>query len=95
MWTGLIQYKGIVFNLISHKDQLAAHRKLMNPETSQVAFFINRLVILLTFRHAGLDPASRSTLDSGFRRNDGVLDNYETVNKFTGVRICHDIFHCI
>jgi len=24
----------------------------------------------LNFRHAGLDPASRFSLDSGFRRND-------------------------
>jgi hypothetical protein len=49
---------------------------------------INRLVILLTFRHAGLDPASRNSLDSGacpgprsgVRRNDIVVDNYEMVN---------------
>jgi hypothetical protein len=52
---------------------------------------INLLVIVLTFRHAGLDPASRNSLDSGachgarsgVYRNDVMIDNYEMVNKRT------------
>ncbi len=28
----------------------------------------------LVVRHAGPDPASRKGVDSGFRRNDGVLE---------------------
>jgi len=38
MWTSLIQYKGIAFNLISHQDQLIAHLKLVYPEAVQIAF---------------------------------------------------------
>jgi hypothetical protein len=52
------------------------------PEAGVV---INRLILFLTFRHAGtwikptpgFDPASSNRLHSAFRRNDGVLDNYE------------------
>jgi hypothetical protein len=32
--------------------------------------FINRLVIVWTFRHAGLDPASSGILDSDLQQND-------------------------
>ena len=39
MWTNLVQYKVIVFGLISHQGQSASHRKLMNPKARQVAFF--------------------------------------------------------
>ena len=38
MWTNLVQYNRIVFNLISHQSQLAAHGILMNPKALQVAF---------------------------------------------------------
>jgi hypothetical protein len=44
MWTGLIQYKGIVFNLISHKDHLAAlFKKLcMQPNPAPTDYAIKR-----------------------------------------------------
>jgi Putative transposase len=51
----------------------------------EAKFVINRLILFLTFRHpgpriksrAGFDPPSSNRLHSAFRRNDGVLDNYE------------------
>ncbi len=60
--------------------------------TASVRYGIELLTVSEYSRHAGLDPASRKALDSkacpgfrsGVRRNDGILDNCETVNTSTG-----------